>query len=253
MSRREHGDETIAWPGLVDFFSLGMVIMLVLFVVMAVGWSREHREYQEAVARYEKEKEDLAAKLQQGKIWAEQVRRELREIEAELVKEGALVRSDITVATEGPPRLAIRTFRGQQVQFDVLRYDLQPSDRERLEAAARSLADVTRSHGNSRLARYVIEIWGEADPRPLPSSSVPPRNNRELSALRAARVASILVDGGIKKDQLRILGLGANAPESEGKLRPGETDEERDRRLAKYRTVRINIVAEALPSGGGGH
>ena len=72
-----------------------------------------------------------------------------------------------------------------KITFETNEYDLTEFDQNRLEHLATILRDLRQSR------KFFITINGTADPREL-QRDLPPRNNTELSALRAATVAAVL-------------------------------------------------------------
>ena len=90
-----------------------------------------------------------------------------------------------------------------RITFETMKYELTEYDQNRLEHLAPILRDLRQ------FRKFFITINGTADPREL-QSDLPPRNNTELSALRAATVAAVLENAAPGLGQnLRILGLGS--------------------------------------------
>jgi flagellar motor protein MotB len=115
-----------------------------------------------------------------------------------------------------------------RITFETLRYELSDADRLRLERLAPILSDLRRQK------QFFITISGTADPREL-HNMTPPRNNAELSALRAATVAAMLENAspGLGR-YLRVMGLGVKGQEKT--LAPGEDP---DKFYQEYRTVSL--------------
>ncbi len=115
-----------------------------------------------------------------------------------------------------------------RITFETLQYGLSDADRKRLERLAPILSDLRRQK------QFFITINGTADPREL-HDAAPPRNNTELSALRAATVAAMLENAspGLGR-YLRVMGLGVKGQEKI--LAPGNDP---DRFYQEYRTVSL--------------
>ncbi len=115
-----------------------------------------------------------------------------------------------------------------RITFETLKYELSDADRQRLERLAPILLDLRRKK------QFFITISGTADPREL-HDAAPPRNNTELSALRAATVAAMLENAspGLGR-YLRVMGLGVKGQEKT--LAPGNDP---DRFYQEYRTVSL--------------
>jgi flagellar motor protein MotB len=180
--RRNHEDhENPAWPGLVDMFAFGMVIMLVLWAAASKkpGPSPEDlkREYMVTLRQRLNVKDRLA-----------------EPVVSELAKETLDLR--------------IENFSGREVSFSVGQYDLTDDDVKVVQEVAKALA--ARLHEEREV---VVLVNGSADPTRL-ESSAPPRDNVELSALRAAGVSRILISSGIDKCRVQVVGLGAQREES---------------------------------------
>jgi flagellar motor protein MotB len=120
------------------------------------------------------------------------------------------------------------------IYFDTARYELSPADQSRLRSLAPELYESVRGKP------YYIHINGTADPRELRGRGIPPHNNIELSALRAATVAALLEEAAPGLGEyLRIVGLGVRGREVP--LKPGDDPEEVYR---PYRTVTLVIKVD---------
>ena len=128
-----------------------------------------------------------------------------------------------------------------KITFETNEYDLTEFDQNRLEHLATILRDLRQSK------KFFITINGTADPREL-QRDLPPRNNTELSALRAATVAAVLENAAAGLGQhLRILGLG-----SKGVAKTLTSRENPDTIFRQYRTVSLVLkvdVASLLQEG----
>lgn len=115
-----------------------------------------------------------------------------------------------------------------RITFETMQYELAAGDRQRLERLAPILLDLRRKKP------FFITINGTADPREL-HDSAPPRNNTELSALRAATVAAMLENAspGLGR-YLRVMGLGVK-----GQKKSLAPQDDPDRFYQKYRTVSL--------------
>lgn len=90
-----------------------------------------------------------------------------------------------------------------KITFETMKYELNTPDENLLEQLAPILKNLQQSN------KFFITINGTADPREF-DREAPPRNNPELSALRAATVGRVLEDAAPGLGQhLRITGLGS--------------------------------------------
>jgi len=90
-----------------------------------------------------------------------------------------------------------------KITFETMKYDLGAGDQNLLESTAAILYNLRQSN------KFYLTINGTADPREFDRDLLP-RNNSELSALRAATVATVLENAAPGLGQhLRILGLGS--------------------------------------------
>ncbi len=121
------------------------------------------------------------------------------------------------------------TLQGKpQVAFNTMGYELSPEDKQRLQILAPILYELRQKKP------FFITINGTADPREL-QTAAPPRNNTELSALRAAAVAGVLEKAAPGLGHyLRVTGLGVK-----GKQRPLAPGENPDKIYRQYRTVNL--------------
>ena len=114
------------------------------------------------------------------------------------------------------------------VTFKTMEYELSPDDKHRLEVLAPILYELRQKK------KFFITINGTADPREL-KNAAPPRNNTELSALRAATVAAMLEKSAPGLGHyLRVTGLGVKGKKRT--LAPGENP---DKVYRQYRTVNL--------------
>jgi len=115
-----------------------------------------------------------------------------------------------------------------QVTFETMKYELSPEDIRRLEMLAPILYELRQKK------KFFITINGTADPREF-GHAAPPRNNTELSALRAAAVADLLEKAapGLGR-YLRVTGLGVK-----GQERPLALGEDAGMIYRQYRTVNL--------------
>lgn len=207
--RRYEESENASWPGLVDLFAFGMVIMLVMWMASAAADPPEGPSTgSEAGAPDD-------PLLSKGRDVARQVQEALA---------GGLQHTDI-VPKPDLPGLEIRSFQGREIYFRTGAFDLSPADEE----AVGQLGEVVAAAIQEQRAVFV-KVNGTADPRPL-GQLVPPRDNVELSALRAAAVSKILVLAGLR-DRLTVVGLGEI-----GDLRTASTEAE----LREFRKVYLTL------------
>ncbi len=170
---RDEEHENPAWPALVDLFAFGMVVMLLLWVQ----------------ALPEPPKPPPPAP-------------DPRLVGLSRFLSGLETTSAVDFVWDPKePILRLIRFRGREIYFDSGRFDLAPEDIAIIRAVARDLS--------KELVMYpqvVVVVSGTADPSPL-VRALPPRDNVELSALRAAEVSRVLVDEGFRQ-KLQVVGLG---------------------------------------------
>lgn len=145
----------------------------------------------------------------------------LKLLQARLAKSNMAVipnKIDKEIVIQGKPR----------VTFETMKYELSPYDIQRLQMLAPILSELRQER------KFFITINGTADPREL-RNAAPPRNNTELSALRAAAVAEMLEKAapGLGR-YLRVTGLGVKGQERT--LAPGENP---DMIYRQYRSVNL--------------
>jgi flagellar motor protein MotB len=128
-----------------------------------------------------------------------------------------------------------------KITFETMKFDLDSSDQNLLERLAPLLYSLRHSN------KFFITINGTADPREFDRDQ-PPRNNSELSALRAATVATVLEDAAPGLGQhVRILGLG-----SKGLAKTARSTDNLNTAYRQYRTVSLVLkidVASLLSDG----
>ncbi len=114
------------------------------------------------------------------------------------------------------------------ITFETLKYYLSDADKLRLQRLAPILAELRRQKP------FFITINGTADPREV-HNAAPPRDNTELSALRAATVAALVENAspGLGRS-LRVMGLGVKGQEKI--LAPGDDP---DKFYQEYRRVSL--------------
>lgn len=214
-------EESPTWPGLVDLFAFGMAIMVVLIVLSA-----QFKTWQEQAAEAKRSKLD---NILQAIVDADASLR-------------LFARKD-----EDLHAIKIEELAGGPITFDKSAYTLKDGDVERLANLAKTLE---RALAHDAVA--VISINGTADPDRMERPR-PPRDNVELSALRAAEVARVFRDNapiltGTKRVQIVGLGeIGQTAP-------MGTTADAKEVAYSKFRTVRLEVRADAnrlIPNGGG--
>lgn len=208
-------DEGLFWPGLVDLFAFGMVVMLILGMT-AIGLLRGQRSAGDDLKRLESLRVDEV----------DAIRTDLRN----------LLGGEWTTSSEedsARDHIVINLFDGRQIAFASARADLDPDDATRLGSFARGPLDsILVSH---RAARIVIN--GTADWQQL-ASPVHPRDNTELSALRAASVAKILREASPDlQSRLTVAGLGEIGEKPE----PSLPDSVVKQMLQPYRSVSLEI------------
>ncbi|MBK8233378.1 MAG: OmpA family protein [Candidatus Eisenbacteria bacterium] len=137
-------------------------------------------------------------------------------------------------------RIVVDEFGGEALSFATGQADLPLDAQERLRAFAVVLNDVVGAHPACR-----VVLSGKADPRAMWMPSHP-RDNLELSALRAASVASIFRQAApVTVSGLHVVGLGEVGTQAPGKLTAGERDEY----YRRYRTVSVEIRVNVVELG----
>ncbi|BCS31405.1 hypothetical protein TBR22_A06060 [Luteitalea sp. TBR-22] len=217
--RDEEDHENPGWPGLVDLFAFGMVIMLVLWVAASKKSVRHQAEA--AAARQAASEQD--AQLQR------EVKR-VQELRRALTGQNAVIR-------DGGDQLSFEVsgFDGDEVYFEPAAYTLPQSDRSVIAALGAKVAEKLKEYQG-----FVVLVNGTADPVPL-ARELPPRNNVELSALRAAGVSELLLASGIEPCRLQVVGLGSKEVSAEGMTAQD---------LRRLR--RVYLTLRAIPKDAGG-
>jgi len=108
------------------------------------------------------------------------------------------------------------------VLFDKASADLSPASKPYLDSIAASL----------RNTPYTVMVEGHTDNLPIQSFIYP--SNWELSAARASRVARYLIDQGVPKDRIQVVGLADTkplAPNTDDKGQPLPDNQARNRRV----------------------
>jgi flagellar motor protein MotB len=145
----------------------------------------------------------------------------LKLLQAKLAQSDMLIipnKNDKEIEIQGKPR----------VTFETKQYELSPHDKDRLQGVAPTLYALRQQK------KFFITINGTADPREV-QNIAPPRNNTELSALRAAAVAAMLEKSAPGLGQyLRVTGLGVKGQKRT--LGPGENP---DTVYRQYRSVNL--------------
>jgi len=233
--RGEEGDNP-AWPGLVDVFAFTLVFVMLLWF---------GTDLREVIAKLQQDKAANEQQLQEAKTkikaLEEQVaklveviglgRQKLQDIWTRLEPR---VDTNILIVEQKLDLLEIRIIGKPQIFFATARYELADDDKQRLSLLAPILYDEVRDQP------FYILINGTADPREMRDQGIPPRDNIQLSALRASAVAALLEKAapGLGK-HLRIVGLGVKGQEVA--LRPGDNIEEIYR---PYRTVDLVVKVD---------
>ena len=178
--RRSSEDAHAGWPGLVDVFAFSFVAVLLVWAA-----SQEVRGGPTAPVE---DPIDVAVRTD-VRGWLDGLT-------------GALDPSSGGVTLSGDGMVVIISkFPKEEVLFDEAKFDLAQADLERVAAVADTVRDLLSKERNA----YVM-IVGTADPRPI-SQPRPPRDNVELSALRATTVAGVLRRKGLT-DRVFVRGLG---------------------------------------------
>ena len=252
MLRRRSSDdhENPAWPGLVDLFAFGMVLMGVLWAAAApaadAGDSRaELEKARQRIAELESENAGLKSVVKGAEEALDRLARARAQALLDRLR-AAIPASDVRFGELLPdsPEFAIEAVGGRTPTFDKAKAILHDDDRALLVRAAELLGPHVAAD-----PALTLVIRGTADPRPL-TSPVHPRDNVELSALRAADTAKALGAGSdvMTMGKLSVVGLG-----EVGRLEPDVVDA--DAAYAKYRSVRLSLLVRkdllrVEPTGG---
>jgi flagellar motor protein MotB len=231
--RQEEGDNP-AWPGLVDIFAFTMVLFMLLLGAVSPNTDLEKKikQLKEEIKKKEEEINQLKNKLSELKEGFFLRGKKDLEILYEHLKE-KVDNENFTVSLD-LKNLEIKIKGSPEVSFETARYTLSAGDRERLQRLAPVLAAALQGKP------FYVLINGTADPRELKDRGVPPHDNVQLSALRAAAVAALLEKAapGLGED-LRIVGLGVKGREVP--LAPGIDPDEAYRR---YRIVDVVVKVD---------
>jgi flagellar motor protein MotB len=195
--RTDDEHENPAWPGLVDLFAFGMVVMLLLWV--------------QALPEPPKPGGPAPDPRQVG---LENLRNHFY----------GVIKPDDFVWDSKSFVLRLVRFHGREIFFASGRFNLEAGDADAIKAVASQLRLTLAAQ-----PEVVVVVSGTADPTPL-VSAVPPRDNIELSALRAAEVSRVLVEQGLQQ-KLQVVGLGETGSAI------GKTVEE----MREYRQVFVEL------------
>jgi outer membrane protein OmpA-like peptidoglycan-associated protein len=193
--RADDEHENPAWPGLVDLFAFGMVVMLLLWV--------------QALPEPPKPPGSGPEEVGLGQVQIDL---------SGVVKPGDVVWDRTSLV------LRLVRFKGHEIFFESGKFNLAPTDVESIRTVAQDLRRLF-----DKYPQVVILVNGSADPMKL-FSTVPPRDNIELSALRAAEVSRVLVEEGLQQ-RLQVVGLGEKG-DATGKTAEG---------LREYRKVFLEL------------
>jgi len=208
---RDDDQENPAWPGLVDLFAFGMVTMLLLWV--------------SAIPEPPKDPE-LTPQERERRAQVE-----ILEGIGKVLKDKPVFGQDALIVEQNPPAIRVVRFSGQEIFFDSAEFVLSDADRKAIGQAAVEIRVAIASR-----PELIVVVNGTADPEPFRPRPTPPRDNIELSALRAAEVSRILAAEGLEK-RLQVVGLGTRG-EAEGKTRE---------QLREYRKVFIELRTKGAP------
>lgn len=232
--RREEG-ENPAWPGLVDVFAFTLVFVMLLWLSTDLPQEieklqKEKAAYQQQLQELEnsiKDLRDQVAKLQEiMSLGRQRLQDLLAHLELRVDKNNFSLTSQLDY-------LEIKIHGEPLIYFGTARYELVELDQERLKHLAPILYETLRGQP------FYILINGTADPREM-RDRLPPRDNIQLSALRAATVAALLEKAapGLG-DYLRIVGLGVK-----GREMPLPIGADPDEFYRPYRTVDLVIKVD---------
>jgi flagellar motor protein MotB len=241
--RRDEG-ENPAWPGLVDVFAFTLVFIILLW--FGTDWHEEKKKLEEEVSRLRHENIAYRAQIQELQARLKNLEEQIAKLKGGFTLVMGKALEDLSKhlqPTAGPfgfdvqlkpDTLEISILGRPPIYFDTARYDLSSADLERLSNWAPGLYEWLQ--GN----HFYVLINGTADPRELRGRGGPPRDNIELSALRAATVAGLLEKAapGLGK-YLRVVGLGVMADAS-----PLALGVNPDEVYRKHRTVDLVIKVD---------
>ncbi|MBO3754998.1 MAG: OmpA family protein [Candidatus Brockarchaeota archaeon] len=253
---RSEDTESPTWPGLVDIFAFTMVL-LILLSSQSLKAKDEHID--RLRAEIESYKSQLANTQRELDSWRETLagmeisREERLALEERLQAQGMRILKELAeglnirlAAIQVTPEvnfesleIRIDRFLGRDISFDRGQYDLSLEDQFLLRQFAPGLLEVIKDKP------VVFLINGRADPLPYRyTPQRPPRDNIELSALRAATVAKLMEESaeGISK-WLQVVGLGET-----GKLVTAADSERAEEIYRQYRRVSfiIRVNKEAV-------
>ncbi len=252
---REEDSDSPAWPGLVDIFAFTMVLMVLLSTQALKGTNQEVNRLQAEledcekrvsamrteIASYEKTLEALEISREERLTLEERLQAQGKRLINELAASLTSELGKLGVFHEINPdalEIKIEKFMDRDISFDRGQYDLSLEDEAILQQFAPTLLKVIKDRP------VVILINGRADPLPYRyTPQRPPRDNIELSALRAATVAKLMEASarGISK-WIQVVGLGET-----GELVLGTDPERAEEIYRQYRrvsfTIRVNKYA----------
>ena len=251
MYRRLTDHENPAWPGLVDLFAFSMILVLFLWVSSQTPQSTDKTDLADSLrveqARIEsllvenamlrKQLSSTRATLAKNtsdrrRLLRQAILEELNDVSRRLVDRFGPHPEDSGELDTARMRITIRRFLGRELLFGTLSSGLEEEDRLALARFVRMIADLLPEHPALRL-----DIEGTADPRPV-RRTTHPRDNVELSALRAAAVANVMLSATpALAGRVRVAGLGAV-----GHLDPSVTDPETAYR--HYRRVTLHLAID---------
>jgi flagellar motor protein MotB len=235
----------------VDLYAFGMAAMMLLWA-QSLQVERV-QTIEEKQGRQEAEKKDKDRLLREA---AERAVTDLKAILPgfEASKEGPITIAKFPSATQAGEKLFSETaMKGaDEVLFARGAFDLSPDQEGRIASLGRVLNNCGYFVADER--RKLI-IRGEADLDPYRMERTggrpsPPRNNHELSALRAATVSRLLAEeGGISKGVIEVVGLGEQGQSLErGSSEPLELFEQRrNAAYQEHRRVTLEIRIDLTP------
>jgi flagellar motor protein MotB len=211
LRRSRLGEENPTWPGLVDLFAFGMAIMVVLVVLNA-----------------------------QFRSWQEQAAAERKSRISEIMS--AIIDKDSTMVhyarlDSAANSIKVDEIEGGPIRFEKSRFDLSAADDARLGKLAATMEAALATDNTA-----VVAINGTADPDRM-NHALPPRDNVELSALRAAAVARVFRVKAPKltdAKRVQVIGLG-----EDGEAVADSSFADKEAKYQQYRTVRLEIRIDA--------
>lgn len=195
-------DEGAIWPGLVDMFAFGMLLMMLLWL----GATAQGEGEGEGPERTDAEILRCVAKNR------------LKALRTELssrIEDEAFVLGAVRPENSREPDNPAFQLDSAELRFEKGAHDLDAGGVRAIENFVVALS-AARSSDAERFDPAYVVLRGSADPDPYRERPPhPPQDNVELSALRASTVAKIIQrKSKTVSEDLRVLGLGSQGDPS---------------------------------------